>query len=102
MAARLRGRRESVTGRCTEEGRSRPGTILALRLRGLPLGDRFGGLPFLALTMFDLFKKKSDDVPAKPWTERLAAGLARSREKLTSALGTVFTRRKLDDETLDE
>ena len=38
----------------------------------------------------------------RPWSERLAAGLARSREKLAGALGGVFTRRKLDAETLEE
>jgi fused signal recognition particle receptor len=52
--------------------------------------------------MLDLFKRKSSDEERKPWTERLAAGLARSREKLAGALGTVFSRRKLDDETLEE
>ena len=52
--------------------------------------------------MLDLFKKRSDDEARKPWTARLAVGLARSREKLTGALGAAFTRRKLDDETLDE
>ena len=39
---------------------------------------------------------------SRPWTERLTAGLARSREKLAGALGGVFARRKLDDETLEE
>jgi fused signal recognition particle receptor len=52
--------------------------------------------------MFDIFKRKSDEEEARPWSERLAAGLARSREKLAGALGGVFTRRKLDAETLEE
>jgi len=52
--------------------------------------------------MFDLFKRKSDPAENRPWVERLAAGLARSREKLAGALGGVFARRKLDAETLDE
>ena len=52
--------------------------------------------------MLELFKRKSDQEEKKPWAERLAAGLARSREKLAGALGGVFARRKLDDETLDE
>ena len=52
--------------------------------------------------MLELFKRKSDQEEKKPWAERLAAGLARSREKLAGALGGVFARRRLDDETLDE
>ncbi len=52
--------------------------------------------------MFDLFKRKSDPDEARPWRERLAAGLARSREKLAGALGDVFARRKLDAETREE
>jgi fused signal recognition particle receptor len=52
--------------------------------------------------MLDLFKRKPADDDKRPWTERLAAGLVRSREKLASALGSAFTRRKLDRETLDE
>ena len=55
-----------------------------------------------SLTMFDIFKRKSDPEETRPWSERLAAGLARSREKLAGALGGVFTRRKLDAETLEE
>jgi len=54
------------------------------------------------LAMFDLFKRKSDDDDKKRWAARLAEGLARSREKLAGALGGVFSRRKLDEETLDE
>ncbi len=52
--------------------------------------------------MFDVFKRKSGGEDNRPWAERLAAGLARSREKLAGALGGVFARRKLDAETLDE
>ncbi len=52
--------------------------------------------------MLDLFKRKSEQDEKKPWAERLAAGLARSREKLAGALGGVFARRKLDEETLEE
>ena len=52
--------------------------------------------------MFDFFKRKGNDEETRPWTERLAAGLARSREKLAGALGEVFVRRKLDAETLEE
>jgi len=56
--------------------------------------------------MLDLFKRKSPGEPedaAKPsWTERLRAGLGRSRDKLADALTVAFVRRTLDQETLDE
>jgi len=58
--------------------------------------------------MFDLFKRKPADEgppPAeekKSWAERLRSGLARSREKLAGALTGAFSRKTLDDETLDE
>ena len=54
--------------------------------------------------MFDLFKRKSPADPAekKPWAERLKEGLGRSREKLAGALTGAFSRRTLDDETLDQ
>lgn len=52
--------------------------------------------------MLELFKRRSDDEERKSWSERLAAGLARSREKLAGALGGVFARRVLDEKTLDE
>jgi len=75
--------------------------------------------------MFDLFKRKSptpaagtpadaDAVPAdatapepdaaqRPsWAERLRAGLAKSRDKLSGALAGVWSRRTLDRETLEE
>jgi fused signal recognition particle receptor len=55
--------------------------------------------------MFDLFKKKAPDLPAaepRSWTERLKAGLGLSRAKFSTSLGSVFARRKLDTEALDE
>ena len=52
--------------------------------------------------MFDLFKRKPETEEKKPWAERLAAGLARSREKLSGAIVGAFSRRKLDAVTLDE
>ena len=52
--------------------------------------------------MLDLFKRKSADEEKKTWTTRLSEGLARSREKLTGTLTVAFSRRKLDEETLDE
>ncbi len=55
----------------------------------------------LVTSMFDLFKRKSAEDEKKPWSERLKEGLGRSRERLTGALTAVFTRRELDDETLE-
>jgi fused signal recognition particle receptor len=78
--------------------------------------------------MFDFFRKKpaepsdaerapepSSPLPEPPpaettpaeaaprsWRERLKSGLGLSRDKLAGALATVFVRRSLDDEALDE
>lgn len=57
--------------------------------------------------MFDIFKRKQDETGSTPaeqkqsWTSRLRAGLAKSREKLAGALVTTFSRRTLDDQTLE-
>ncbi len=58
--------------------------------------SRSGSVP-----MFDLFKRKSADDERKSWRERLAEGLGRSRDKLSGALASAFSRRSLDDETLE-
>jgi len=40
--------------------------------------------------------------PMKPsWFERLTSGLARSSQRLSSSINDLFTKRKLDDETLE-
>lgn len=58
--------------------------------------------------MFDLFKRKTDETPPpdvapkRSWTERLAGGLAASRERLSGALAGVFRHRELDDAALEE
>ena len=57
--------------------------------------------------MLDLFKRKPaaeapDDTGKPSWTDRLRSGLGRSREKLADALAGAFSRRTLDDETLEE
>jgi len=51
------------------------------------------------------FLKKSDDIPDAPklsWTERLKAGLARTRAALNTPLSELFARAKIDDELLEE
>jgi len=50
----------------------------------------------------DLFKRKAPQMEQTSWAERLKAGLAASREKLSGALGGVFQRKVLDEEALEE
>ena len=58
--------------------------------------------------MFGFLKKNqepADTAPQSPklsWTERLKAGLARTRAALTTPLGELFSRAKIDDELLEE
>ncbi|WP_421952781.1 signal recognition particle-docking protein FtsY [Pelagibacterium sp.] len=44
------------------------------------------------------------DEPAEPrnWLQRLGAGLKRSSDNLTSSIGAIFTKRKLDEATLQD
>ncbi|MDO9243147.1 MAG: signal recognition particle-docking protein FtsY [Rhodocyclaceae bacterium] len=54
--------------------------------------------------MFGFLKKSqgATDAPKPSWTERLKAGLARTRAALTTPLGELFSRAKIDDELLEE
>ena len=53
--------------------------------------------------MFGFLKKNEPAEVAKPsWTERLKAGLARTRATLNTPLGELFSRAKIDDELLEE
>jgi fused signal recognition particle receptor len=58
--------------------------------------------------MFGFLKKNqepADTAPQSPklsWTERLKAGLARTRQALNTPLGELFSRAKIDDELLEE
>ncbi|MEO1702817.1 MAG: signal recognition particle-docking protein FtsY [Pseudomonadota bacterium] len=49
-------------------------------------------------------QSKPEDEPEKPkgWLGRLTSGLSRSSKQLTDNITGVFTKRKLDDETLEE
>lgn len=61
--------------------------------------------PTVAVTPVEPAGSGGASVPAPDepsWGERLRAGLSTSRDKLSGALGGVFTRRVLDDEALDE
>jgi fused signal recognition particle receptor len=51
--------------------------------------------------MFDLFSRKSAAEDSRPWAERLRDGLARSRERISAALGGALRRNTLDDATLE-
>ncbi|MHB1428011.1 MAG: signal recognition particle-docking protein FtsY [Rhodocyclaceae bacterium] len=57
--------------------------------------------------MFGFLKKNQEPAAAPPaakpsWTERLKAGLARTRAALTTPLGELFSRAKIDEELLEE
>src|SRR5437762_2659981 len=51
--------------------------------------------------MFDLFKRQRDD-DHRSWGERLKAGLGASRERLARPLASVFGRKAMSSEMLDE
>ena len=50
----------------------------------------------------ELLPDAANPLEKNSWRERLKAGLGRSRERLTGALTGVFSRKTLDDETLEE
>jgi fused signal recognition particle receptor len=57
--------------------------------------------------MFGFLKKNQESpaagaAPKASWTERLKAGLARTRATLNTPLGELFSRAKIDDELLEE
>ncbi|MDK9723820.1 MAG: signal recognition particle-docking protein FtsY [Sterolibacteriaceae bacterium MAG5] len=56
--------------------------------------------------MFGFLKKKDEAAaaaaPAGSWTQRLKAGLAKTRSTLNTPLGELFSRAKIDDELLEE
>ena len=57
--------------------------------------------------MFGFLKKngaaeKESATPQRSWTERLKAGLARTRAALGTPLGELFSRAKIDDDLLEE
>src|SRR5438876_590801 len=101
-------RRASFANPPVSPSRAQSPTRRQLEFRFAAAGnDRRLGIPKSALhatpvTMLDLFKRKSAEEEKKPWSARLAEGLTRSREKLTGALTGAFSRRKLDEETLEE
>ena len=56
--------------------------------------------------MFGFLKKSVSDQPpaeSRPsWTDRLKAGLSRTRTQLASQIGGLFKRRKIDEDLLEE
>ncbi|WP_418136093.1 signal recognition particle-docking protein FtsY [Agrobacterium sp. El2ro-1b] len=56
---------------------------------------------------FSSASEREEPVPAAPqvkltWFQRLRAGLARTSSQLTTQISALFTKRKLDEDTLDE
>jgi fused signal recognition particle receptor len=49
-----------------------------------------------------LLKKSVDETPARPWAERLRAGLARTREVLGADIGSLFKRATVDEALFGE
>ena len=47
--------------------------------------------------MFGPLKNSADEAPARPWAERLRAGLARTREVLGTDIGALFKRGTVDE-----
>ncbi|OAN50283.1 signal recognition particle-docking protein FtsY [Paramagnetospirillum marisnigri] len=60
------------------------------------------------MSLFGFGKKKTPEAPAAKepeqtgWFGKLKSGLAKSSSKLTQGLGDLFTKRKLDDEALED
>jgi fused signal recognition particle receptor len=56
--------------------------------------------------MLSFLKKKEESAPSeekrRSWTERLKAGLAKTRATLNTPVGELFSRGKIDDELLEE
>ncbi|MDE1156773.1 MAG: signal recognition particle-docking protein FtsY [Neorhizobium sp.] len=75
-----------------------------------PLTDAAGTEPKSAPVLPKGFSTSKDEpvavavvpVPKLSWFQRLRAGLARTSSQLTGQIAALFTKRKLDDETLEE
>lgn len=100
--------REEKTGkgaRVPDGERSQAGKIIAFPSLSVAAAARPASAP--STSMFDIFKRKPAETAVAPgeekqrWTARLMSGLAKSREKLAGALAVTFSRRTLDDETLE-
>lgn len=52
--------------------------------------------------MFGFKKTEQSEAPSQGWLARLKSGLQRSSSKLTEGIASVFTKRKLDEEALEE
>jgi len=50
----------------------------------------------------DLQPDDVEPAPKKNWFSRLASGLKKSSDQLTDNIGAIFTKKKLDDETLEQ
>jgi fused signal recognition particle receptor len=80
------------------------GEISGRTERGVPSEGEAGEAPVLPK---GFSTSKPEPVPAAPapqlsWFQRLRAGLARTSSQLTGQIASLFTKRKLDDDTLEE
>ena len=78
----------------------------ALRATFSPGEEEGGSTPALPKGFASAADRKEPDAPApavkQSWFQRLKAGLFRTSSQLTQQISSLFTKRKLDDDTLEE
>ncbi len=84
------------------EGTAEAGSSESLR-RDTARGDAEGSGTGEEAGAAERTEEASEDVPVKlSWFQRLKAGLSRSSNALTEGISSIFTKRKLDADTLEE
>ncbi len=84
------------------EGTAEAGSSESLR-RDTARGDAEGSGTGEEAGAVERTEEASEDVPVKlSWFQRLKAGLSRSSNALTEGISSIFTKRKLDADTLEE
>jgi len=110
LALREGGRRIRVTGLCPSRSEARvPVALLLLNDLTPDLTAETAPSVATAATADLLRPELLDELLATPapaeadgWFGRMKAGLAKSSSRLTQGLGDLFTKRKLDDEALED
>ena len=79
----------------------------ALRATFSPGGEEGGSTPALPKGFASASDRRAEPVapapaPKQSWFQRLKAGLFRTSSQLTQQISSLFTKRKLDDDTLEE
>lgn len=64
--------------------------------------EREDRLPIAGVDMPEAPEAPSETAPRRRWFQRLREGLTKTSSRLTDGITGVFTKRKLDDETLEE